>query len=65
MSGGPYRRGKAPARVCLPLIQWPEADRRRWLIACDASDLLNDDAGTRSGHAASVMRRPPRATGGG
>jgi integrase/recombinase XerD len=51
MSGGPYGRGKAPARVCLPLIQWPEADRRRWLNACDASDLLNDDAGTRSGHA--------------
>jgi integrase/recombinase XerD len=51
MSGGPYGRGKAPARVCLPLIQWPEADRRRWLNACDASDLLNDDAGTRSGRA--------------
>jgi hypothetical protein len=44
------RRGKAPARACLPVIEWPEADRQRWLSACDASDLLND-AGARSGHA--------------
>ena len=51
MSGGPYGRGKAPARACLPVIQWPQADRQRWLNACDPSDLLNDDAGARSGHA--------------
>ena len=31
MSGGPYGRGKAPERACLPIDQWPEADRRLWL----------------------------------
>ena len=65
MSGGPYGRGKAPERVCLPVDQWPEADRRRWLIACDAGDLLDDEAGARSGHAASAMRKPPKAMGDG
>jgi integrase len=51
MSGGPYGRGKAPERACLPIDQWPEADRRRWLRACSASDLLDDELGARSGYA--------------
>jgi hypothetical protein len=51
MSGGPYGRGKAPERTCLPIDQWPDVDRRRWLNACAASDLLDDEVGTRSSHA--------------
>jgi integrase/recombinase XerD len=51
MSGGPYGCGKAPERACLPMAQWPEADRRRWLGACAASDLLDDEVGARSSHA--------------
>ena len=26
MSGGPYGRGKAPERACLPVPKWPDAD---------------------------------------
>ena len=51
MSGGPYGRGKAPERACLPVDRWPEVDRRRWLKACTAGDLLDDEVGARSGHA--------------
>jgi integrase len=51
MSGGPYGRGKAPERACFPVDQWPEANRRRWLRACSACDLLDDKVGARSGHA--------------
>jgi integrase len=51
MSGGPYGRGKAPERACLPVDRWPEADRRRWLRACFAGDFLDDEVGARSGHA--------------
>jgi hypothetical protein len=51
MSGGPYGRGKAPERACLPVDQWPETDRWRSLRACSAADLLDDEIGARSGHA--------------
>jgi integrase/recombinase XerD len=51
MSGGPYGRGKAPERACLPVSQWPEADRRLWLAACAPGDILDDEVGARSGHA--------------
>jgi integrase/recombinase XerD len=51
MSGGPYGRGKAPERACLPVDRWPEVDRRRWFKACAAGDLLDDEVGARSGHA--------------
>jgi integrase len=51
MSGGPYGRGKAPERACLPVPQWPEADRRLWLAACAPGDLLDDEVGARAGHA--------------
>jgi integrase/recombinase XerD len=50
MSGGPFGRGKAPERACLPIPQWPDADRRLWLAACDSGDILDDDVGARSGH---------------
>jgi hypothetical protein len=51
MSGGPYGRGKAPERACLPIDQWPEADRRLWLAACAAGDILDEEVGARSTHA--------------
>jgi integrase len=51
MSGGPYGRGKAPERACLPVSQWPELDRRLWLAACAPADILDDEVGARSGHA--------------
>jgi integrase/recombinase XerD len=52
MSGGPYGRGKSPERVCLSVDHWPEADRRLWLEACRTGDILDDEAGARSDHAA-------------
>jgi integrase/recombinase XerD len=52
MSGGPYGRGKAPERACLPVSLWPEADRRLWEAACSQGDILDDEFGARSGHAA-------------
>jgi hypothetical protein len=51
MSGGPYGRGKAPERACLPIDQWPAEDRRLWHAACAAGDVLDDEGGARSGHA--------------
>jgi hypothetical protein len=51
VSGGPYGRGKAPQRACLPVPRWPEADRRLWLAACAPADILNDELGARSAHA--------------
>ena len=51
MSGGPYGRGKAPERACLPVGQWPEMDRRLWLAACAGGDILDDEVGARSHHA--------------
>jgi site-specific DNA recombinase len=51
MSGGPYGRGKAPERACMPIDQWPEADRRLWLAACATGDILDEEVGARSGYA--------------
>jgi integrase/recombinase XerD len=52
MSGGPYGRGKAPARACLPLESWPEMDLRLWRAACEPVDLLAlEDGGRRAQHA--------------
>jgi integrase/recombinase XerD len=51
MSGDPYGRGKAPERACLPIDQWPEADRRLWLAACATGDILDEEVGARSGYA--------------
>ena len=53
MSGGLYGRGKAPARACLQLTRWPEADQRLWNAACAPMDLLSfEEGGDRSRHAA-------------
>jgi len=52
MSGGPYGRGKAPARACMPLASWPEMDLRLWRAACEPVDLLAlEDGGSRAQHA--------------
>jgi integrase len=63
MSGGLYGRGKAPERACLPISQWPEADRRLWLAACAPGDILDDDIGARSGHAVISNRKATKGYG--
>jgi integrase len=63
MSGGLYGRGKAPERACLPISQWPEADRRPWLAACAPGDILDDDIGARSGHAVISNRKAAKGYG--
>jgi integrase/recombinase XerD len=52
MSGGPYGRGKAPERACVPPVRWPEPDKLLWQAACAPADLLDEDVGARSRHAA-------------
>jgi hypothetical protein len=54
MSGGPYGRGKAPERACLPIDQWPDADRRLWVAACAPGDILDEEVGARSGTCADL-----------
>ena len=51
MSGGPYGRGKAPERQCLPLQRWPEADGMLWQAACAPGSILDENLGVRSAHA--------------
>ena len=34
---------REPQRRCLPLADWPEADRRGWQAAIGHGDLLLDD----------------------
>ena len=67
MSGGPYGRGKAPERACMPIDQWPKADRRLWLAACATGDILDEEVGARSAHARIsntwTMADLPRAVG--
>jgi hypothetical protein len=43
MSGGPYGRGKAPERACLPIGQWPEEDRRLWLPLSSSTAGMRHD----------------------
>jgi integrase/recombinase XerD len=51
MSGGPYGRGKAPERACMPVASWPDADKALWHAACEPVDLLAlDDGGSRAQH---------------
>ena len=63
MSGGPYGRGKAPERACLSVDQWPEADRRLWLAACTAADILDDEVGARSRHADITNKKATKGYG--
>lgn len=48
MSGGPYGRGKAPERACMPAFDWPARDRQLWQSACAPADLLSENIGARS-----------------
>lgn len=50
MSGGPYGRGKSPARACVSLKDWPEPDRKLWLAALAQSDPLAEEFGARARH---------------
>ena len=64
MSGGPYGRGKAPERACLPVDRWPEVD------ACGSRPAPQATFSTMRlapGPAMlqSAMRRPPKAMGDG
>jgi hypothetical protein len=63
MSGGPYGRGKAPERACLPVDNWPEEDRKLWLKACEPTDLLDEDVGARSQHAKLSNRKAEKGYG--
>jgi integrase/recombinase XerD len=63
MSGGLYGRGKAPERACMPLHRWPEADQRMWQAAGAPADLLSEEFGVRSTHAAISNRKAEKGYG--
>jgi integrase len=63
MSGGPYGRGKAPERACLPIANWPEADRLSWLNACRPADLLDEHIGARAHHSEASNRKAQKGYG--
>jgi integrase len=50
MSGGPYGRGKAPERTCLPRHRWPQIDRQLWDLALTPVGLLEETGGERVRH---------------
>jgi hypothetical protein len=50
MSGGPYRRGKAPERACMKLIDGPVEDRRLWKEAITPADPLAKSVGSRASY---------------
>ncbi len=50
MSGGPYRRGKAPKRECKKKKDWPEEDRRCFERACLPADPFSEDGGGSRAH---------------
>ena len=47
MNGGPYGRGKAPERACMPIEQWPADDQRLWREACAPCDIFSEQQGSR------------------
>jgi hypothetical protein len=63
MSGGPYGRGKAPERACLPIANWPEADRQSWLEARRPADLLEEHIGARASHSEASNRKAQKGYG--
>lgn len=63
MSGGPYGRGKAPERACLPLEQWPDEDRKLWQAACTPANPLDDYSGARADHSAIANRNVKKGYG--
>jgi integrase/recombinase XerD len=48
MSGGPYGRGKAPARACMNVEDWSEEDRHLWWAALTPADPFSDGGGARA-----------------
>jgi integrase/recombinase XerD len=63
MSGGPYGRGKAPERACVPIANWPLADRQLWQEACRPADLLDEHSGTRAYHSEASNRKAQKGYG--
>lgn len=63
MSGGPYGRGKAPERTCMPVDCWPEADMEIWERACAPGDFFDDDAGARQGYSRISNRKTEKGYG--
>jgi integrase len=63
MSGGPYGRGKAPERHCLPVDQWPAEDQRLWLDACRSGSILDEEIGARSTYAAITNAKDQKGYG--
>lgn len=50
------RLARDPARRCMRLAEWPDADRERWLAALQLGDPLESD-GARARYAAASNRR--------
>lgn len=63
MSGGPYGRGKAPERCCMPSELWPLVDRERWQNALTPADIFNEDCGARAHLSAASNRKTERGYG--
>jgi integrase/recombinase XerD len=63
VSGGPYGRGKAPERACLPLQQWPNEDRKLWQAACAPTDPLDEHSGARAQFSAIANRNVEKGYG--
>lgn len=62
MSGKYYGGDRSPERVCRKLENWPEADRRFWLVSLEPRDLL--DAGdSRCRYRAISNRKTERGYG--
>jgi integrase/recombinase XerD len=64
VSGGPYGRGKAPERACMPIASWPAADRALWRAACTPADILAfDGEGVRAQHSQVSNRKAEKGYG--
>lgn len=63
MSGGRYGPSKAPARRCMPLALWPEADRQAWENALTPGTIFDDHLGARSHHSAKSNYKTERGYG--
>ena len=63
MSGGPYGRGKAPERACMPVRNWPDADQRPWQASFASADVLSEEFGVRSNYAAISNRKIEKGYG--
>jgi hypothetical protein len=63
MSGGRYAPAKAPERRCMPLIQWPAADRQLWEDALTPGTILDDHLGARAHLSATSNRKTERGYG--